>query len=302
MADENEVLETSEAPTPDGAPAPAPTPETVDLDQKIRVGGEEFSATEVADAFKNYGDLQEYAQNLESFQQSTMRLMNPETSTEDKKEDARNILLASNFPPEKVDEWIKIYDQEAPVAETPPQSPQQPDPTQMALQNATQKTNDEVLKLRAQMLQQNMENAVSSSIEGDSDGKLLMDWVAQNRSAEEIDSVKASLTERVRAQALENLRHRRNMAGSFDDSWLGEEVQKAATKVAKDMLTVIGDTSKIGRVPETAGQTETLYRKDPVKLPETTGKSFGDIEGQLRDWTSDQLLRSLSDPGGDSKA
>ena len=145
MADENEVLETSEASTPDGAPAPDPTPETVDLDQKIRVGGEEFSATEVADAFKNYGELQEYAQNLEAFQQATMRLMNPETSVEVKKQDARNILLASNYPPEKVDEWVKIYDQEQPVADTAPQSPQQsqPDPAQAALQNATQKNNEE---------------------------------------------------------------------------------------------------------------------------------------------------------------
>jgi hypothetical protein len=63
-----------------------------------------------------------------------------------------------------------------------------------------------------------------------------------------------------------------NAAGTFDDSWLGEEVQKAANKVAKDMLTVIGDTSKIGRVPETAGQTETLYRKEPVELPDNQGQ------------------------------
>ncbi len=144
--------------------------------------------------------------------------------------------------------------------------------------------------------------AVSSSITDDADGKLLMEWVENNRSAEEVTSVKESLSERVRAQALENLRQRRNAAGTFDDSWLGEEVNKAANKVAKDMLTVIGDTSKIGRVPETAGQTEVLHRKEPVKVPDTKGKSFGDVEAQLRDWTSDQILRSLSDPGGDSKA
>lgn len=158
------------------------------------------------------------------------------------------------------------------------------------------------MKLRAQILQQNMENSVSSALDSDPDGKILLGWIQNTREGEDLAKAKTNLAERVRAQALENLRNRRNMAGTFDDSWLGEEVQKAANKVAKDMLTVIGDPGKIGRVPETAGQTETLYRKDPVKLPDNKGKSFGDVEGQLRNWTTDQILRSLSDPGGDSKA
>ncbi len=294
MAEETtQVEETSEASTPDV------TPPTMDLDQKIQVGGEEYSASDLAEAAKNYGELQEYAQGLEAFQQATVRLMDPNTDNETRKQDAKNILLASNYPQEKVDEWVKIYDQEAPMPDNAAPQPLPPDP---ALQQATQKNNEELTRLRAQILQQNMENAVSSSITDDADGKLLMEWVENNRSAEEVSSVKESLSERVRAQALENLRQRRNAAGTFDDSWLGEEVNKAANKVAKDMLTVIGDTSKIGRVPETAGQTEVLHRKEPVKVPDTKGKSFGDVEAQLRDWTSDQILRSLSDPGGDSKA
>jgi len=158
------------------------------------------------------------------------------------------------------------------------------------------------LRVRAQLLQQNMEKEVSTALDTASDGKVLMDWLSANREGTDLETAKNSLTERVRAQALENLRQRRNQAGSFEDAWVGEEVEKAANKVAKDMLTVIGDPSKIGRVSETADHTENLYRKDPVKLPNTEGKSFGDIEGQLRDWTSDQLLRSLSDSGGDSKA
>lgn len=297
MAEENEVVETTEASTPDATQVNS----TIDVDQKVRVGGEEYSARDLAEAFEHYNELQEYAQNLEAFQQATMRLMNPDTDASVKKQDARNILLASNYPPEKVDEWIKIYD-ETPEMPRNSQSEQQPDPYANAAYNSAQKANEDLMKLRAQILQQNMENAVSTSLDSDSDGKVLMDWIAQTKSSEEVSQVKANLAERVRAQALENLRHRRNMAGSFEDSWLGEEVQKAANKVAKDMLTVIGDTSKIGRVPETAGQTETLYRKDPVKLPDTKGKSFGDVEGQLRSWTTDQILRSLSDPGGDSKA
>ena len=298
MAEETtSVEETSEASTPDGSQTPPP----IDLDQTIKVGGEEYSATDLAEVAKNYGELQEYAQSLEAFQQATVRLMDPATDNETRKQDAKNILLASNYPQEKVEEWVKIYDQEAPVAENTPSQPEVP-PTNPALEQATQKNNEEITRLRAQLLHQNMENAVSSSIEEDSDGKLLMEWVAQNRTPDEAESVKTSLSERVRAQALENLRQRRNAAGTFDDSWLGEEVQKAANKVAKDMLTVIGDTSKIGRVPETAGQTEVLHRKEPVKVPDTKGKTFGDVEAQLRDWTSDQLLRSLSDPGGDSKA
>ena len=298
MAEENNEVETSEASTPDGAAAPTPAP--IDLDQKIQVGGKEYSARDLAETAENYEGLQEYARELEGFRDATSRLMNPDTDVQVKKRDARQILLDMNYDPRQVDEWVKIYDQEATMTQTP--QPQQMAPAAPQPDPRTDALNEQVLQMRAQMLQQNLENSLSSSIESDTDGKMLMEWLNSNRQPEEIQQARESITERVRAQALENLRQRRNYAGTFEDSWVGEEVQKATNKVAKDMLTVIGDTSKIGRVPETAGQTETLYRKDPVKLPETKGKSFGDVEGQLRDWTSDQLLRSLSDPGGDSKA
>tara|TARA_R100001086_G_scaffold207761_2_gene123587 strand:- start:612 stop:1505 length:894 start_codon:yes stop_codon:yes gene_type:complete len=294
--------ETNEV-TPEAPVTETPqTPEPIDLDQKISVGGEEYSATELAEKVKNYDLMRENVENLEGFREATMRLMNPDTDTEVKKRDARSILLASNYSPQQVDEWLKIYDENPEMTEEQVPSESTPDPlAQEALQNSN-RTNEELLRVRAQLLQQNMEKEVSTALDRASDGKVLMDWLSANREGTDLDAAKENLTERVRAQALENLRQRRNHAGSFEDAWVGEEVNKAATKVAKDMLTVIGDTSKIGRVSETAEQTENLYRKDPVKLPDTKGKSFGDVEGQLRDWTSDQLLRSLSDPGGDSKA
>ena len=295
MAEENnEVVETSETSTIDGSVA-APANNLVDLDQTIKVGGKEYSARELAEVYENYGTLQQYTEGLEQFHEATSRLMNPDTDVEVKKRDAREILLSMNYAPEQVEEWVKIYDKE-------PQMTGNPQVSQPAYDPRTDSLNDQVLKMRAQMLQQNLENSLSSAIEGDSDGKVLMEWLNTTRTTEEASKARENIAERVRAQALENLRQRRNYAGSFDESWLGEEVQKAANKVAKDMLTVIGDTGKIGRVPETAGQTETLYRKDPVKLPDTKGKSYGDVEGQLRNWTTDQILRSLSDPGGDSKA
>jgi len=295
LAEENnEVVETSETSTIDGSVA-APANNLVDLDQTIKVGGKEYSARELAEVYENYGTLQQYTEGLEQFHEATSRLMNPDTDVEVKKRDAREILLSMNYAPEQVEEWVKIYDKE-------PQMTGNPQVSQPAYDPRTDSLNDQVLKMRAQMLQQNLENSLSSAIEGDSDGKVLMEWLNTTRTTEEASKARENIAERVRAQALENLRQRRNYAGSFDESWLGEEVQKAANKVAKDMLTVIGDTGKIGRVPETAGQTETLYRKDPVKLPDTKGKSFGDVEGQLRNWTTDQILRSLSNPGGDSKA
>jgi hypothetical protein len=295
LAEENnEVVDTSESSTMDGQVA-APIPTAVDLDQTVKVGGKEYSARELAEVYENYERLENYARSLEDFRDATSRLMNPETNAEVKKRDARQILLDMEYTPEQVDEWVKIYDQE-------PSMPQETGETAPAYDPRTDNLNEQVTKMRAQMLQQNLENSLSSAIEGDSDGKVLMEWLNTTRTTEEAAKARENIAERVRAQALENLRQRRNYAGSFDESWLGEEVKKAANKVAKDMLTVIGDTGKIGRVPETAGQTETLYRKDPVKLPNTKGKSYGDVEGQLRNWTTDQILRSLSDPGSGSKA
>ena len=290
MAEETpEVVETSEASTPEVTAPPQP--------RTFSVAGEEYSEEELGQVHQYYQQLEEYAKGLEEFRDATTRLMNPDTDVAVKKRDARQILLDLNYSPEQVDEWVKVYDQtgEQPVAHQESQNQPMYDPR-------TDQLNQQVTKMRAQMIQQNMENSVSSSLSGDADGKVLLDWIKNNRSEQEFAAAKENIAERVRSQALENLRNRKNYAGSFDETWVAEEVQKATSKVAKDMLTVIGDTSKIGRVPETAGQTETLYRKDPVKLPDTKGKSFGDVEGQLRNWTTDQILRSLSNPGGDSKA
>lgn len=281
----------------------SPTPETVETQETpvsntINVGGKEYTPEELAETAKNYEELRQYTDHLEGFKEATSRLMNPNTDSEVKKHNARQILLDMNYDPDQVEEWVQVYDQGNEMPEKNEQVPER----QNFEDPRTDQLNDQVLKMRAQMLQQNLENSLSSAISSDNDGKVLMDWLGANRSEEEANAARKSVSERVRAQALENLRNRRNQAGLFEDSWVGEEVKKAANSVAKDMLTVIGDPSKIGRVPETAGQNETLHRKEPVKVPDTKGKSFGDVEAQLRDWTSDQLLRSLSDPGGESKA
>tara|TARA_R110000868_G_scaffold188802_1_gene431617 strand:- start:5387 stop:6289 length:903 start_codon:yes stop_codon:yes gene_type:complete len=300
MAEENTPVES------EVTPIEALDQEVMDLDRPIRVGGEEFTASEIAETMKNYEQLEEYARGLEGFKEATSRLMSPDTDSQVKKRDARQILLDMQYTPDQVDQWVKIYDQEPEMEERTPPSQQQYQQQQQQqrpqMDPRTDQLNDQVLKMRAQMLQQNLENSLSSSIGAEGDGKVLMDWLTTNRQPEDAAKARDSVAERVRSQALENLRQRRNYAGSFDDSWVDEEVKKATNKVAKDMLTVIGDTSKIGRVSETAGQNETLYRKEPVKLPNSSGKTFGEIEGQLRDWTSDQLLRSLADPGGDTKA
>lgn len=273
-------------------------PPAIDLDQKILVGGQEYSARDLATTAENYQQLEQYAKGLEGFREATTRLMNPETSPEVKKRDARQILLDMNYTPDQVDEWVQVYDQGQPMTENDPQEQQE----FQGYDPRTDQLNDQVLKVRAQMLKQNLETELSSAMESDTDGKVLVDWLSNNRKPEDATNAKNNVAERVRSQALENLRQRRDYAGTFDDSWVGEEVKKAASKVAKDMLTVIGDTSMIGRVTETGGQSENLRRKEPVKLPNNTGKSFGEVEAQLRDWTSDQIMRSLSDSGGESKA
>lgn len=283
---------------------PETEPDVIDSDPKVMVGGEEYSVTELADAKKNYDDLRDYAENLEEFKSATHRLMDPNTDSEVKKRDARDILLSANYTPEQVNEWVKIYDQtEEPMANTNETPNPQPDTSQMAQQNAQQneRMNDELMKMRARMLQENLENKLSGAISSSKDGKVLADWLNSNRQGDELEAANNSLSERVRVQALENLRQRRNYAGTFDESWVGEEVSKAADKVAADMLTVIGDPSKIGRVSETGEQADNLYRKEPVPLPTIKGKKYGDIEGDLNKWTTDQLMRSLSESGEDSK-
>ena len=281
-----------------GEETPETTPPTLDLDQKIQVGGKEYTLKELSDAQQNLETMQAQNAELHKFRESTMRLMDPDADPGAKKEDARSMLLSAGYSPDQVEEWIQVYDeQEQPMAE----NSQQPMQDETARRDNA-RMQEEINRIRAQNLKTQMENEISSAVENNEDSKVLIDWIKSTRGDDALSSARERITEQVRANALENLRRRRDQSGTFEDSWVAEEVKKAATKVSQDMLTVIGDTSKIGRVSETAGQTETLSRRKPVELPDNKGKSFGDVEGQLRDWTTDQILRSLAEPGGDSKA
>lgn len=292
-------------PTPEttDTTAPAETTNTIDLDQTVKVGGNEYSISELVQAKEQAAKLQAEAEELNAFKESTFRLMSPDTDNEVRKRELRAVLSQAGYDEEQISEYTKVYEQgqgsevqeDATVTENAPMEDSQ------AREQAA-RVEREMSQMRARMLNDMLEREVSSALSRTEDGKVLEEWLSNTRSQDEIGTAKSRLNERVRAQTLENLKQRRNQAGTFDESWVAEEVTKASEKVAKDMLTVIGDTSKIGRVPETAGQTESLVRRKPVELPDTTGKSYGEVEGQLRDWTSDQILRSLSDPGGDSKA
>jgi hypothetical protein len=228
---------------------------------------------------------------LRGFESHMNVMMDVNASNLDKKNSARAVLLGQleqQEQPQMTDDNDDVFgalDFEDPQA-----------------RRKAQELEEQILQMRARNLKESMENRLSSAISSNADLKVLNEWIESARQGEDLSSVRSSISENVRRNALENLRKRRDMEGSFNEDWLDEAIQQAASKVAKDMLTVIGDTSKIGRVPETAGQTETLSRRKPVELPNTKGKSFGDVEAQLRDWTTDQILRSLSDPGGDSKA
>jgi len=247
---------------------------------------------------------------LRGFESHMNVMMDVNASNLDKKNSARAVLLGQGYEPQQVEEWLNIFDDVDQLEQQEqPQMTDDNDDVFGALdfedpqaRRKAQELEDQILQMRARNLKESMENRLSSAISSNADLKVLNEWIESARQGEDLSSVRSSISENVRRNALENLRKRRDTEGSFNEDWLDEAIQQAASKVAKDMLTVIGDTGKIGRVPETAGQTETLYRKDPVKLPENKGKSFGDVEGQLRNWTTDQILRSLSDPGGDSKA
>jgi len=215
------------------------------------------------------------------------------------------ILSDAGYSNDQIEHYSKIYDQPQAQTQQAPQTEAKQEPVMSTdndqVKEKTLALEAQLSQMRARMLNENLDREISTAVPASENGKLLNAWMKSNHDEATMATATSSLEQRVRAKALENLRTRRNQSGNFDESWVADEVSKAANDVAKDMLTVIGDTSKIGRVSETAGQTEQLYRQKPVELPETKGKSFGDVEGQLRDWTSDQILRSLADSGGDSK-
>lgn len=121
--------------------------------------------------------------------------------------------------------------------------------------------------------------------------KSTLDALKKLPSGGSVDPIREEVAQRAAAR----LQHRMNASGSqFNESWIGEETDRAWNDVIGKYRSVIGDPSKLGPAATVSEQSSALLQlkeKKPVEPP----KGRAAPEEAFDSYMTDQLRRGLAD-------
>lgn len=303
---------------PGGGGQQTPTPEVkapaIDLDSKIQVDGKSLTVKELLDQAEKLRTMEEKAQKLETYRLHTERLLKGEPEDiQGREESMRYLLTESNFDPEAIEHYVQqaLGNTYEPPTEMP---------TIQQAQQAQPESNREVelLKAKLEFMEQEQQKAKVNTLKRElntNTGRVLdsnpnlrtlvskiKDLRGPDGLSEAMDAIKADIQDRT----IKQLKLRTASTGqTVNDSWIAEEVDKAADLVYKHYLSVIGDPNRIGRAPETVTGEDIFAKKQPVAPPEfQKGDNMGSATNRLRDFSVDVLSRlaAAGEGSGASKA
>lgn len=302
-------------------PTDPPPPAAFDMTSKIKMmDGTEVTVGELMDGYQKHGAVVQERDALATKMEGVMSLFNDDTPAEQRESVTRQILSDAGYGAEEVDAYIDVVgmnsestteNEGVTVADQNSQT-QQTAPDDNRVRHLEQQL-EEMRKGQHQIRVRELEFSLNGNLDrvldshpklkllfaktkelqpSDADEKATQDAVARARAA-----VKSQL----KREALEKLNLRRTQAGTFEDRWMEEEVDKAVEPVLSIYQSVIGDIDRIGRTPETvAGGPlgRDVLSRDPVPPPKyEAGK---DNTKMLRAWTEDSLLRMAAEGTGET--
>lgn len=161
----------------------------------------------------------------------------------------------------------------------------------------------ELHKMRVRELRERLDSELNRVIERNPEIQKLLTASRTLRGDEGVEQAKSTLRSQLERGALERMQARRATAGTFEDAWMSEEVDKAAEPVLGTFRSVIGDIDKLGRSSETVTglDAQEILRSKPVPEPEyKEGATISDIESQVKSFASDTIKRALASSPGES--
>jgi small-conductance mechanosensitive channel len=161
----------------------------------------------------------------------------------------------------------------------------------------------ELHKMRVRELRERLDSELNRVIERNPEIQKLLTASRSLRGDDGVEQAKSTLRAQLERGALERMQARRATAGTFEDAWMSEEVDKAAEPVLGTFRSVIGDIDKLGRSSETVTglDAEEILRSKPVPEPEyKEGATISDIESQVKSFASDTIKRALASSPGES--
>jgi small-conductance mechanosensitive channel len=161
----------------------------------------------------------------------------------------------------------------------------------------------ELHRMRVRELRQNLNANLDRVLKSNPEIQKLIESARSSRGDEGVNQATQTLRAQLEQRALERMQSRRASAGTFEDSWMSEEVDKATEPVLGTFRSVIGDIDKLGRSSETVTgfDAQEILRSKPAPDPEyKPGATISDIESQVKSFASDTIKRALATSPGES--
>lgn len=302
--------ETQQDPTPETTATPS---NTVDLDTKVRVGGQEIPITELVRSKEDLEYLKQDYAKLVSFRDATAKVMRPDVDPSVKEGAARQLLTDMGYRPDEVDTYVRDWMGSQQETNMEPQSDNGGDDDNdrsaeqvanaiLQAQQEAARTSAELNRIRAEQLNARMNTQILLGLDSHKDGRTMLGKLEEINGKESVANARAAIERDIRQQTLELLKNRRDQAGTFEEAWIAEESARATDQVLAKYRSVIGDPNRLGRAPETDSSASAFVNRKPVSAPTwKPGMNTGDIESALNAYNTDALSRLAAglDTGSD---
>lgn len=302
-----------------GGEGKAPTTPVLDMTTKVRMAdGKEVSLGTLMQAREAATKAESERDNYKSRVDSMLSLFQEDTSPEQREQVTRQILSDAGYSTDEVEAYMEVvggsgeqidptkeYGKEEGKDNGDGMSPEiQQEMAKLRKENEEIRSNQTQSRVRELgfMLEKGLDHVLDSNPRI----KVLLSKATALAPASASDEDKrkatakarASLKDQLKREALEKLNIRRSKSGTFEDSWMIEEIDRAVEPVINVYQSVIGDINKLGRSPETVtGGTPGRERLDRDPVPTPVWKAGDDNRKKLTDWANDSLERMAAEIG-----
>ena len=290
------------------------TNNVVDMDAKVRAGGEEIPVSELLKAKQDLEYLQQDYSKLVAFRDATTKVMRPDVDPSVKEQAARQLLVDMGYRGEEVDQYVQdwmnnqqgetVSDETDDVGGDDDRSAEEVANAILAAQQQAQRAQEELHRMKAEQLNNKLTTQVMMGLELNQGARTMLGKLEEINGKEALSAARAAIERDIRQQTLDNLRARRTQAGVFEEAWISEESAKATDQVLAKYRSVIGDPNRLGRAPETDSGAGSIFNRPAVPAPRwKPGVTTGDMESALDAFNKDALSRLAAglDSGSDGK-
>lgn len=277
-------------------------PQGLDINAKVKIGDKEMTVAELIAQQSSVSQLQARLEALENEAKITKGAVSKMLSGQGSEEDARLMLKSLGYSGDQIEAYVEANFRNAP----PPDDDGNLDDGKKKepsveekllakiaeLESRLDETGEMSVQERLRRIGESLDNEVRSRVRNDPYFKSLL--AAKKRLDPNADEGKILdiFAGRARDEATKALREKRKVAGSFDETWIPGEVEKAVKSIVTEHQTAFVDPKFIGRAPEVVAAEDEARNAPPAPAPAyTPGKERAALEAEAEKFLSDGFAK-----------